>query len=154
LWLLAPSGTTLAFDSDLTRAITATGVNPLLIRTPDDFARTMDFVMAQRPFMPSSVVRVLAERASADYPLHARIFEALSAGHVPTIDARLKELTMPTLVVWGSADRALNPDAAAVYAAAMPKAQVVRMDGVGHLPMIEAPRETAQAYLQFRGLGS
>jgi len=154
LWLLDPAGTALAFDSDLSRTITTTGANPLLVRTTDDFARTMDFVMAQRPFMPSSVVRVLAERASADYPLHARIFESVGPGHVATIDARLKELTMPTLVVWGSADRALNPAAAAVYTTAMPKAQVVRLDGVGHLPMIEAPRETAEAYLRFRGLGS
>jgi pimeloyl-ACP methyl ester carboxylesterase len=154
LWLLAPAGTALAFDSDLTRAMVASGSNPLLVRTTDDFARTMDFVMARRPFAPSSVVRVLAERASADYPLHARIFEAIGPGHVSTIDARLKELGMPTLVVWGSADRALNPAAAAVYAAAMPKAQVVRLDGVGHLPMLEAPRETAEAYLRFRGIGS
>jgi triacylglycerol lipase len=89
----------------------------------------------------------------ADYPLHA-IFEQVGPGHVATIDARLRELTMPTLIVWGTADRALNPAAAAVYTAAMPRAQVVRLDGVGHLPMIEAPRETAEAYLEFRaGLG-
>jgi pimeloyl-ACP methyl ester carboxylesterase len=154
LWLLAPAGTALAFDSDLARATVASGSNPLLVRTTDDFARTMDFVMARRPFAPSSVVRVLAERATADYPLHARILEALGPAHVATIDARLKELTMPTLVVWGSADRALNPAAAAIYATAMPKAQVVRLDGVGHLPMLEAPQETADAYLRFRGLGS
>jgi pimeloyl-ACP methyl ester carboxylesterase len=154
LWLLAPAGTALAFDSDLTRAMAASGSNPLLVRTTDDFARTMDFVMVRRPFAPSSVVRVLAERASADYPLHARIFEVVGPGHVATIDARLKELTMPTLVVWGSADRALNPAAACVYTTAMPRAQVVRLDGVGHLPMLEAPRETAEAYLEFRGLGS
>ena len=154
LWLLAPAGTALAFDSDLARTMAASGSNPLLVRTTDDFARTMDFVMARQPFAPSSVVRVLAERAAADYPLHARIFEAIGPGHVPTIDARLKELGMPTLVVWGSEDRALNPAAASVYATAMPKAQVVRLDGVGHLPMLEAPKETAEAYLKFRGLGS
>ena len=109
--------------------------------------------MARRPFAPSSVVRVLAERASADYPLHARIFEAVGPGHVATIDARLKELTMPTLIVWGSADRALNPAAAAVYTTAMPRAQVVRLEGVGHLPMLEAPQETARGLSAFRGLG-
>jgi len=150
LWLLDPAGTRRAFESELAKAIEATGTNPLLVRTADDFARTMDFVMARRPFAPSSVVRVLAERAAADYPLHARIFEQVGPGHVETIDERLHELTMPALVVWGAADRALNPEATRVYPAAMPRAQVVRIEGVGHLPMLEAPGETAQAYLRFR----
>jgi pimeloyl-ACP methyl ester carboxylesterase len=33
----------------------------------------------------------------------------------------------------------------------MPNAQVVLMDGIGHLPMIEAPAEVARTYLDFRG---
>ena len=31
----------------------------------------------------------------------------------------------------------------------MPKSQVVMMEGVGHLPMIERPKETAEIYLSF-----
>jgi pimeloyl-ACP methyl ester carboxylesterase len=31
----------------------------------------------------------------------------------------------------------------------MPKAQVAIMEGVGHLPMIEKPGETAKIYLSF-----
>ena len=32
----------------------------------------------------------------------------------------------------------------------MPNAQVIQMDGVGHLPMVEAPARTAADYLRFR----
>jgi pimeloyl-ACP methyl ester carboxylesterase len=31
----------------------------------------------------------------------------------------------------------------------MPKAQVAIMKGVGHLPMIEKPAETAEIYIRF-----
>jgi pimeloyl-ACP methyl ester carboxylesterase len=110
----------------------------------------MAFVMAHPPFMPSSVLRGVAERAAADHALHSRIFTQVGPGYVATIDGRLHELAMPTLVVWGTADRALNPAATEVYAAAMPRAQVVRMEGVGHLPMLEAPGDAAADYLRFR----
>ena len=150
LWLLDAAGTRRAFESELSRTIQASGTNPLLVRTPDDLQRTMAFVMAHPPFMPTSVLRGVAERMAADHELHARIFTQVGPGYVTTVDDRLHQLGMPTLVVWGTADRALNPEATQVYAAAMPRVQVVRMDGVGHLPMLEAPAETAADYLRFR----
>jgi pimeloyl-ACP methyl ester carboxylesterase len=150
LRLLAPAGTTAAFDSALTLAIENGGPNPLLSRTPEDFPHTMDLVMAQKPFMPYSIRRVLAERAAADYPLHARIFDEVGPGRIRSVDDRLRGLATPTLVVWGTADRALNPRAADVYRAAMPNAEVVLMPGIGHLPMLEAPEAAARDYLAFR----
>lgn len=32
----------------------------------------------------------------------------------------------------------------------MPNSEVVTMPGIGHLPMLEAPRKSAQASLDFR----
>jgi pimeloyl-ACP methyl ester carboxylesterase len=32
----------------------------------------------------------------------------------------------------------------------MPQAELIRMPGVGHLPMIERPQECAADYLRFR----
>ena len=150
LWLLAPAGTAKAFDSDLTRQTERGGDNPLLVRRPDDFPRTMGFVMAEKPFMPYSIRHVLSELAAADYPLHARIFDEIGPGRAALLDDALPRLAMPTLVVWGTRDRALNPAAADVYRSAMPHAEVSLVEGVGHLPMLEAPEATARAYLVFR----
>lgn len=149
LWLLGPAGTRVAFDSELIRQIERSGENALLSRTPEDFARTMDFVMSRKPFIPYSVRRVMAESAAANYALHSRIFREVSP-EVPTVDERLHALTTPTLIVWGKEDRVLNPKAADTYRAVMPDAQVILMDGIGHLPIVEAPEETALAYLRFR----
>ncbi len=152
LWLLGPGGLSKAFDSELGKLIAETGRNPLLSETPEDFPKVMDFVMSKPPFFPYSFKRVLGERAAADYPLHSRIFAQLndpSQPH-PTFDGLIKDIQAPTLVVWGNEDRALNYQASEVYKAEMPKAQIIIMDGIGHLPMIEAPGQSAEDYKNFR----
>jgi pimeloyl-ACP methyl ester carboxylesterase len=108
--------------------------------------------MSRPPFFPHSLKLVLGRRAAADYPLHKRIFEQLNDPNQPrpNLDGLIKDVRAPALVVWGNEDRALNHEAAQIYKAEMPKAEVIIMDGIGHLPMIEAPRQSAQDYLAFR----
>jgi len=36
-----------------------------------------------------------------------------------------------------------------VWQAALPKAQLVLLDGIGHMPMVEAPGDTAKLYAEF-----
>ena len=150
LWLLGPLGTWAAVDSELTRRLLESGENMLVVKTPADFARTADFVMSRRPYMPYSVRQTLTSEAVANHALHSRIFQEIGPEHAPPLDTRLGNLSIPTLVIWGKEDRVLSPDAAATYAAAMPRAEVLLMDGIGHLPMVESPRRTALAYLHFR----
>lgn len=150
LWLLAPAGTRMAFDSELTRRISETGENMLVASTPQAFGRTMDFVLVRKPFIPYSVKRVMAEEAAANFHLHSRIFREIGPPGETGIDERLGDVAAPTLVVWGTQDRALNPAAAELYRTAMPHAQVIRMEGIGHLPMVESPGQVAADYLRFR----
>ena len=152
LWLLGPGGLSKAFDSELGQRIKETGKNPLLAQTPEEFPAIMEFVMSKPPFFPHSFKRVLGERAAADYPLHSRIFEQLNDPKQPhpTLDGLIKDIQAPTLVVWGNEDRALNYQASEIYKAEMPKAQIIIMDGIGHLPMVEEPRQSAEDYQAFR----
>jgi pimeloyl-ACP methyl ester carboxylesterase len=150
LWLLAPAGTEAAFDSELARRISETGENMLVASTPEAFGRTMDFVLTRKPFMPYSVKRVMGKQAAVNFKLHSRIFEEIGPPKEPGLEHRLQEVTAPALVVWGTQDRVLSPAAAERYRTAMPNAQVIRMEGIGHLPMVEAPAPAAADYLQFR----
>jgi len=150
LWLLAPAGTEAAFESELARRISETGENMLVASTPEAFGRTMDFVLTRKPFMPYSVKRVMGQQAAVNFRLHSRIFEGIGPPKEPGLEHRLQEITTSALVVWGTQDRVLSPAAAERYRTAMPNAQVIRMDGIGHLPMVEAPARTAADYLRFR----
>jgi pimeloyl-ACP methyl ester carboxylesterase len=56
-------------------------------------------------------------------------------------------LRVPTLVLWGSRDRLVDPGLAPRLAAAIPDARLCVLDGVGHVAMLEAPEETARLVL-------
>lgn len=149
LWLLAPTGTAAAGDSELAREFRESGRIMLVARTPGEHARVRSFVMARPPFLPYSFRRVIGERAAANYELHSRIFTALR--QEPPLESYVKPQPTPALIVWGSADRALNPQQGAeAMKALLPNATVVLMPGVGHLPMVEAVRSSAEDYLAFR----
>lgn len=151
LWLLGPAGTRAASEhSELRQLIAEKGDNPLLSPRPEDFARTMEFVMHKPPFMPYSIKWLLAQHAAASYDLNKRIFAQLNEPSTQFLDDRIKGLATPALVVWGKQDRALSYKAADTYKALMPNAQVILMDNIGHLPMLEAPAQSAQDYLAFR----
>ncbi|HEY0401942.1 MAG TPA: alpha/beta hydrolase, partial [Blastococcus sp.] len=58
-----------------------------------------------------------------------------------------RALTPPTLVVWGSRDRLVDPALAPRLAAVVPDSRLLVLDGVGHVAMLEAPELTARAVL-------
>jgi pimeloyl-ACP methyl ester carboxylesterase len=68
------------------------------------------------------------------------------------LEVTLSGLPVPTLILWGASDRVLQVSGAGILKSAMPKAKLVTMEGVGHLPMIERPKESAQFYLNFLGI--
>jgi pimeloyl-ACP methyl ester carboxylesterase len=69
----------------------------------------------------------------------------------PTLASRLAGVTVPALVVWGEADRIVDPDYGRAYAAAIPGAQFRLLAATGHLPQIETPDQLLAAILEFAG---
>lgn len=62
----------------------------------------------------------------------------------PEYAGRLGEIEAPTLIIWGAEDRLVLASAAQTFDDAMPNAKVIIYDGIGHLPMEEAPDRTAE----------
>ena len=59
---------------------------------------------------------------------------------------------MPTLLLWGDADRLIPVEQAAVWAELIPGAEVRTLPGVGHL-MFDESREAVDAVGSFVGEG-
>jgi pimeloyl-ACP methyl ester carboxylesterase len=57
----------------------------------------------------------------------------------PTLLGRLPAVTVPTLVVWGAADRIVDPAHGRAYAGAIPGARFELIAEAGHLPQLETP---------------
>ena len=148
LWLVAPGGVATAEQSELQQRLQGGGPNPLLARSEGDFDGIIHFVMTDPPFIPGVIKKVLAKRAVANYALHEKIFQQL-VDSAP-LEAQVTGLATPTRILWGDHDRALSVSGAKILAGLMPKASVTIMPGIGHLPMIEKPRESAEDYLKFR----
>lgn len=149
LWLLAPGGVTSAKPSPMLAAYTATGVSPLVARTPGDFVRVLDLVMADPPFLPYSMKKNLGERAATDHALHSAIFVQLHDLSEPLQQIAMRVHT-PSLIVWGAEDRVLDVSGAQILKDILPDTELIVMPGIGHLPMLESPGQSARDYLAFR----
>ena len=57
----------------------------------------------------------------------------------PTLATRLAAVRVPTLVVWGDADRIADVAYGRAFAAAIPGAKFELLSETGHLPQIESP---------------
>jgi pimeloyl-ACP methyl ester carboxylesterase len=64
---------------------------------------------------------------------------------------RYRSLAMPVLVLWGSSDDITPLPQGRDLASLIPGAELVVLDGVGHIPAIEDPRGFNRALLDFLG---
>ncbi len=137
------------YPSELDQAL-ADGNNPLVVREPGDFEELMDFVLEKRPFMPWPIKTVMEERAIARQNINDRIFSTVytSAQDYVLADI-LAAIEAPALVVWGKEDRVLNPANADVFVEGITDARKVMLEGVGHVPMLEVPKRSAELWQSF-----
>ncbi|MDX5298857.1 MAG: alpha/beta hydrolase, partial [Gammaproteobacteria bacterium] len=147
LWLLNPGGVWSSELSEMRQMVEKTGENPLLARSEEEFVEIFDFVMSEAPFVPRPVLNVMAQERIRNYELERVIFKQISND---PIEERVRGLETPAMVVWGDQDRVLHMSGANILKALMPRAQVHIMPGIGHVPMLERPEQTAQDYLKYR----
>ena len=65
---------------------------------------------------------------------------------------QFERLTMPTLILWGAEDTWIPVAQGKRLQQALPGANLVILNGVGHVPMEESPTETVSEYLSFLGV--
>ena len=65
------------------------------------------------------------------------------------VSTRLKDITLPSLVVWGRNDEILDPSYADKFMNVLPQAQMVWIDACGHVPALEQPDALVSAIDSF-----
>lgn len=148
LWLLNAAGTQPAYESDMLKRYLTTGELPMLLRSASDFSRLIQMTTRHPPFLPYSLKYTLARRSAADYTLHSEIMRQFIAS--PMLETQFNTINTPALIVWGDEDQILHPAGAAALQSLLPDSKVQMMADIGHLPMLEAPRRTAQDYIRYR----
>jgi pimeloyl-ACP methyl ester carboxylesterase len=147
LWLLDPGGLWSAPATETMRSLRESGKNPLLVSSEEDYKALLKLAMNDPPQIPPLFEQVLVRRRIANRPLEERIQKQMRA---ESMEGRIAGLTTSTLVVFGADDRIINPETAQLLKKLLPRAHVVIMPGVGHLPAVEEPRHAASDYVRFR----
>lgn len=144
--LIDPAGVNSPEPSDMGKLL-ATGRNPFEVHSRAEFDAFYAMTMAQPPWLPGFVLAAMAESYQQRRPALTEIFQGFH--NRDALDGRLAEIPAPTLVLWGDQDRLIHVSAARVWAAGLPKATLVIRQGIGHMPMVEQPAETAAIYRDF-----
>jgi pimeloyl-ACP methyl ester carboxylesterase len=123
------------------------GHNPFIVHSRTEFDSFYAMTMAQPPVLPGFVLAAIAEQYEERQARLQRIFED-SRYHDP-LDDKLTSITAPTLVLWGDKDRLIDVSTVDAWCAGLPHSQHVIENGIGHMPMLESPAETAKIYRDF-----
>jgi pimeloyl-ACP methyl ester carboxylesterase len=133
-------------ESELTRAL-ARGEN-LLIPLPgtgEDADRFIKMVTEKPPRVPRALSRyVAARRAAARHTLEEMFRGWVEATPDDGLPADLEAIAQPTLIVHGVKDRIIHPDTARKVHARLPRSTLELLDGIGHVPQLEAPTAVAR----------
>jgi pimeloyl-ACP methyl ester carboxylesterase len=126
----------------------AAGDNWLVASSMPEFERLLKNVFAKRPYLPKSVLKVVANRAIAGSAKSAKIFAEMQSND-PPLEARLSRIKAPALIIWGDQDRVLHVSCADVFRRGITNSEVLLLPGSGHMPLIENARQCAAAWLAF-----
>ena len=149
LWLIDSAG---FWSAGLPKSLEGATLenNPLLINKTEDIYSLYNFVMYKPPYIPKSVKAVFAQERIANKELDAKILEQIVTDNVEERAKVIAEYDIPTLVVWGDKDQVIKPETMELIKDIIPQAEIIMMPNVGHVPMIEAVKQTANDYKKFR----
>lgn len=123
------------------------GNNPFLIRSRIAFNTFYAMTMAKPPWLPDCVLASLSEKYQQNIEQLAQIHQDFH--HQNMLDNILPSIQNPCLILWGDKDEIIDVSSIDVWQKGLPKARSKVWQGIGHLPILEIPRESAKEYQKF-----
>ena len=115
-----------------------------LVSEPRMFRRALGQAYADRSMVTSELAEAYRTRLAVEGFDHAWHGFTSAGGRWPAMEPDLIPPTMPVAVIAGSRDRIVPPRAVRRLAGRWPDVGWHALDGVGHMPMEEAPEAVAQ----------
>ena len=145
-YLVAPAGVNGGLPPLLQEKAQVESRNPLFVDSVQSFHRTMALAMVKPPRVPSQWIKVIVARE-----VPHRALRQLQTGFwfSDPLEHMLRGCRVSLRLCWGEQDQVLPVAGAQVLLNAMPSASLKRLPGVGHMPLVEAPKRLAQDYLSF-----
>lgn len=150
LILIDNAGVMGANESELQQLAADETYNPLVVADVDDGDRFLAFVSHNPPRLPARLKAAFHADAIQHRKQLDDIFWIIAREmRDGPLNDRLHEVRAPTLIIWGRHDRVIDVSSVPVMEAEIAGSQAVILEDVGHVPMVEAPKSTADAIKQF-----
>ena len=125
----------------------------LIVKQKGDMRRVINLAMADKPFLPQELLEVMEKRQIARYPVYKKIIDGLMKTQKSMgpgmFGIALKSFRMPVLILWGAEDKIFEAPVTKELERNIKNHKTVIMPGVGHVPIFEAPKDSAEAYTRF-----
>jgi pimeloyl-ACP methyl ester carboxylesterase len=133
-----------AGPSWLRQHMAQTGINPLTeVRDAAGYRAMMHIGMASPPYIPKFFLSALARAFARREAINRKIVKDIERDLNQTVN--LQKVAAPSLVIWGAADRVEHVANAEFLRQRIRNSRKIVMEGIGHVPMIEAPEQVAAA---------
>ncbi|MBM1145325.1 alpha/beta fold hydrolase [Alcanivorax sp. ZXX171] len=125
--------------------------NPLIPHSAEQFHTTLDWASERSVGIPDFAITLMGEEKAANADVAEKVWRDINLDPAMRLMGRgvLPEIKTPTLILWGREDRLLSLDNVKRFQQELPNSRAVVLDGVGHVPMAEAPEESAAAFRGF-----
>lgn len=144
--LVDPAGVQSPIKSDMENML-AQGRNPFEINSREEFDTFYGMTMAQAPYIPDFILEAVSEKYQQRREELHEIFLDFHAQD--SLQPLLGDIQAPVLLLWGDQDQLLHVSAVEVWQAGIKDISVKVWPGIGHMPMVEIPEESAEVYQQF-----
>ena len=124
----------------------------LLPRDEEGVRRLVATVRHNAPVPPSFVARDILARRLREEWIVRRALESMSAGR-DWLNGTLGRADMPVLIVWGRQDVLIPVAYGEALKAELPHAELVVLDGCGHVPIADCPEAFDRAFVPFLAKG-
>ena len=125
------------------------GRNPFEVRDVPTMHRYLDTVFhvdAAKPWIPWPADGIYIARRQREAAFEQAVLDRIGRGDerfLPGDEAA--HIRQPALLLWCRQDAVIDPSALDLYAARMPQAAKVLLDGCGHMSLMEQPAAVADA---------
>ena len=125
--------------------------NPLIPHKAEQFQTTLKWAMEEPPYMPGFFIDIMGQKKAENADVAEKVWGDLMDDPGMELEDKnvLPTIQTPTLVLWGREDRLLGVDNVAAFLEELPQSRAVILDGIGHVPMAEAPGKSADAFRAF-----
>lgn len=137
-----------ASPSWLRQHVAHTGINPMIeLRDASDYRAMMRIGIEAPPYIPGIILSALARVFVKRKAINQKIVKDIERDMDQT--GSLAKIVAPALIIWGAADKVEHVDNAELLHQRLTNSRKIVMEGIGHVPMVEAPKQVAGACISF-----